>query len=409
MMSSACRFFRPFSGLLVLLVLAGCQGGQSQGGFQYLPLFGNGAKDPTPAIAEVNGIKITARDLDIFLENMPSAQQSKFAGEDGRRLALGRMIDQTLLALGAVENKLYNDPDVAHQLIAQRRITLEKSMRNFGLLRGRDPSEEEIRDFFMDNRAKYRQLGTVKARHIEVMTEADAQLVYKRLTKGGPGNDFPHLVQEFSVNAETAAQEGDVGWFNKGGFVGGIRSPQIFTAKVYDLAAGVNPPVQVGDRWHVVEIRDREFERPSTFAEARGVVLQEMLPGYQDAIIKDYLLDARRKWPVQMFGEFAPGMGMTAEELFSRAIALKNPDEKVEMLDLIHTDFPNSGRADEALFMAAQVVMEASADLRIAERYLSLLIKEYPDSELFDDATFMRDNLYNPEVMNPRSIEDLKQ
>ena len=45
----------------------------------------------------------------------------------------------------------------------------------------------------------------------------------------------------------------------------------------------------------------------------------------------------------------------------------------------------------------------------MAERYLTLLLKEYPASDLAADATFLRDNLYNPKVMNPESIEDLKQ
>ena len=108
-------------------------------------------------------------------------------------------------------------------------------------------------------------------------------------------------------------------------------------------------------------------------------------------------------------GRFAPGQGLSVEELFTRAMAVADPMQKIELLNLVHSDYPESGRADDALFMAANVALETWADVKVAERYLRLLLEDYPDSDLAGDAQFLMDNLYNPDVMNPSSVEDLRK
>ncbi len=397
------RFSRLLTLVAFMAALAICAGCGDKGAGsprdKFLPLFGDGSHDTTPVIARVGDIEITDMDLDLYLDELPNAQRDKYKGPDGRRLALKRMVDQAVMALGAIDEELYRDQDVARALISLRRNTLDSAMRNYGLLRGQQPDEEAVRKFFQDNRDKYRELGLVRARDVVTLTKEDADEAYRRLQAGGRGNDFAHVVKDLCVNQDVKDKDGEIGWFNKGGFVPFIRNAKVFSSKAYDLKDGLNPPFKVSDRWHVVEILQRQPERPMTFAEAHDKALQEMLPGYQDAIIKDYLLSARSKYDVQMLGEYAPGKGMTADEIFARAMALKDPQQRIDLFTLIHTDYPRSDRADDALFMAAQVAIEQWEDVRIAGRYLKMLIGEYPDSELIDDATYLRDNLYNPEVI----------
>ncbi len=159
----------------------------------------------------------------------------------------------------------------------------------------------------------------------------------------------------------------------------------------------------------MVEVLKRENERPMTFSEARAKVELDMMPAWQDALIKDYLVSARKEHQVEMMGDFAPGKGLTADELFQRAMTVKDAGRKIELLNLIHTDYPESDRADDALFLAATVAIDTWTDVKVAERYLRILLEEYPDSDLAEDAKFLKDNLYNPEVLNPKSMEDLRK
>jgi len=402
-----------------LLALSGCQGDATPSassstrtlarGFTWQPLYGDGTNDASGIIAKVGEVEITARDLELYLDEMPSVNQVEFQGPMGERLLLSRMIENALLVQGGVKEKVFNDPDVARTLIAERRNTLKSGMINYGLLRGKSPSEEEQRTFFMNNRDNYRQLGVVDARHIECKTKADADEAYQRLVKGGPGNDWMSVLVSTTVNEESKALEGSTGWFNQGGIIPYIAGSKKFTAQAYDLDVGLHPPFMIADRWHVVEILSRHNERPMTFAEARNQVEIDMLPAWQDAIIRDYLLAARQEFPVEMLGRFAPGQGLTVEELFAQANAVTDGEKKIELLNLIHTDYPESGRADDALFMAALTAIDTWTDIQVAERYLRLLLEEYPDSELAEDAQFLKDNLYNPDALNPQSIEDLRK
>ncbi len=392
------------------LSLVGCQESDSAAGsFQWKPLYGDFTNDTSPVVAEVGDIQIRERMVKLYIDELPPKLKKEFLGPDGERLALKKMIDQALLVYGAMDQKIYTDQDVARQLISQRRNTLAYAMRNYGLLRDNEPSDEELREFYNDNKEDYRQQGLVMSRHVECLNRDDADLAYQRLTTGGPQNTFPKVVDEMSVNKDTKKEGGVTGWFAKGGFIPFIRNSEEYANKVYDLDIGLHPPIKVADRWHVVEVTHREYERPQTFTEARDKVMVDMLPGWQRAVVKDFLLSERKKYPVRMLGEYAPGKGATEEELFRRALAVTDAEKKLELLSMIHTDFPDGDRADDALFVSANVALETWQDARIAERYLLMMLEEYPDSELADDAKYLLDNLYNPKVMNPQSIEDLQQ
>ncbi len=413
---------RLFVFLLVvssLALLTACQEGSSSSAgsgsralaknFQWQPLFGDGANDGSHAIARVGDIEITARDLELYLDEMLPADQSKYVGPEGERLLLKHMIKVVFLVQGAVDKKLFNDQDVARTLISHRRRALQSAMLNYGLLRGRKPSEEELREFFKNNRRDFRMLAIINARHIECLTKDEADEAYERLVTGGRGNDWISVMVDFSVNEDSKAQEGSVGWFNKDGFIPFIRGSKNFTNAAYDLEIGLHPPFQIINRWHVVEIIKRNKERPMTFSEAKDKVKNAMMPAWQEAIVQDFMLEARKQTNVEMLGKFAPGKGMNVDELFARALAVSDVEHKIELLNLIYTDYPESHRADDALFMAASVSLNNWVDKRVAERYLRILLKEYPDSELAEDAQFLKDNLYNPEVLNPQSMEELRK
>jgi len=392
------------------LFLASCTGQkEEEKEFQWKPIFGNGLHDSSPVIATVGDLKITQLDLDLRFDELPPKLKKNFQGEEGQRLLLKEMVEQTLMVMGAVEKSLYNDTDVARTLISQRRSTLDLAMRNYGLLRDNVPTEEEIRDYFDKNREQFRQEGMVLARHIECLDRDSADKAYARLMQGGLENDFAHVSKDFNRNIESGKNGGELGWFNQGGFVPGLVNSSEFTTKAFDLEIGVSAPFRVGNRWHVVEILKKQYGRPMTFTEARDMVLNAMLPGHQDQIIKDYFQEARKQHPVVMTGRYAPGQGLSAETLFKRGMAIADPDAKLDMFALVFTDFPTSDKADDALFMSAMVALDSWSDRRVAEGYLRRLLTEYPDSELTEDAQFLKDNLYNPKALNPSSIEELRQ
>ena len=394
-----------------LLILAGCQAAGDRADFEYLPIFGDGTSDNSPVVATVNGVAITQRDMDYHLEELKLAKfkTKKYEGPEGQRLLLKEMVDQVILVQKAVGTQIYNEPSVARSLVSGRRTTLAMAMKEVGILKGQEPTQEDLQDFYMANRDKYNKEGIVQARHVECRTKEDAERAYELLRKGGWENRFPVVLKDFSVNAVTASNEGNLGWFNEGGYIPSIEDPKTFTTLVFDFPNGINPPIQVGRSWHVVEILDREYARGMTFGEARRQVLIDMNQEFQSNLIKDYLMEARKSSEVVFHGVFAPGQGLTADELFARAQAVADPNQKLDLFKMIYTDFPESDRADDALFLSGNLALDVLMERREGAGYLSRLLKEYPDSELVPDTQFLLENLNNPKAMNPTSIEDLRQ
>lgn len=398
----------PVLAILALgLALASCadQSGTRKGEERY---FGDGSKDISEVVARVGDYEITRRDMDLAYEELVPRVQRRFDGEEGRQLLLKRMVDEVLLAQGALEMNLTAHPDVGQTLITSRRRILGEAMRNIGIIEGKEPTEEEIQEFFKDNRREFMQQPAVLARHIECLTLERAQEAYQLLKDDSSAFTFMKVAADFSVNKKTLGQNAELGWYNPTGVIPHIQNGKEFIAKTFNLGLGVHPPLQVGDRWHVVEILKEKPGRPMTYNEARDLAYNMMLPAHNDGLVKDYLLSVRKTTPVQLLAEFTPGGGVDPATLMQRAASVGDPDARIDYYRLIYTDFPHSEQADDALFMSAMVCIDNYVDRRMASRYLDRLLKEYPESELVDDASYLLENLYNPEGMAPKSIEELR-
>lgn len=395
---------------VVLAALAGCQdAGTDNGEFAWKPLYGDGGADNSAVIATVAGLEITENDLNLRFDELPPQTKKRYEGEEGRRLLLKKMVETVWMARGAVDRELYNRTEVSRTLISQRRVALERSMQAFGLFEENAPAVEQLQAFFMANRDRYQIQGRVLARHIECASRADAQTAYDRIVSGGRTNTFPYLVKEYSVNRLTAEEEGSLGWFNEGGFIPNVRNSDQLSKALYNLPEGLNEPVYASGAWHVVEIQRREPPRPQTFNEARTTAEQDFLPTFQEQLINEYLAGARETYPVEYAGRYAPGGGVSDEALFQRARLLADPEAQLEVLSLVIDEFPDSDRRDDALFLAAQAVLDRWADTRQASIYLQRLVDEHPDSELVDDAQYLLENMHNPKAWAPESIEDLRR
>jgi len=376
------------------------QGAKVQGA-----IFGDGMNDPSPVIAEVDGYKITQRMLDIRSEELPKELKQRYQGEVGKRLLVRQMVDEVLRFREAERRKLENIPEAARVLISQRRITLDTSLTN-ALIAEKQPSVEEIRAYYQANKDQYARLGTMHAGHIECATESQARAAYNEAKKDGA--QFVRLVEKYSSNEDSKARGGDLGWFNKGGFVPQMPESRAFTTAIWDLEKGVNPPIEVAGKWHVVNVYERQYDRPQTLEEAYDAVARDMLPTYQAGLLKAWVDNARADAKIEYFGDYRPGKGRTARELLDRAMNLKDVQQKMDLYQLIAEDYADDELADDALFLAANEALDTWGDRGQAGGLLGVLLKKYPSSEYAADAQYMIDNMGRPDFAKPKSIEDLR-
>lgn len=136
--------------------------------------------------------------------------------------------------------------------------------------------EEALRDFYQRTVADFASPEQRRARHILVAADGErdlasaralAQSLYERIQAG---EDFAALAAEFSDDDGSAAQGGDLGWAERGFFVGP------FEEALFELEAGeVSPPVETVFGFHVIRLDEvREGELPA-FEEMRAELLED--------------------------------------------------------------------------------------------------------------------------------------
>lgn len=81
------------------------------------------------------------------------------------------------------------------------------------------------------------------------------------------------------------------------------------------------------------------------------------------------------------------------------AISFNKVDEGITLFEKLITDFPQSRRAPEALFMQAFTYENVKKDMAAAGEYYNRFVLKYPTHYLADDARMMMKYLGNPDQM----------
>ncbi|MBD3222393.1 hypothetical protein GF314_14255 [bacterium] len=397
--------------LLLLVALAGtlamgaCGGGGSAAGDgEGRAIFGEGEVDNTRVVARVDGEPITERMLDLRVEELTPAEKSRFEGPEGRRLLVRKMVDEMLAVRDAEERKLQLQPDVVRAMNVHYRMTMNQAHRN-ALVADVEPSIDQVREYFEDHRDDYVKLGTMHASHIQCASRARAQEAYEELQRG---RAFATVAAEYSENKQSLANGGSLGWFNREGFIPGIVDSDEFTVAIWDLELGVNPPIEHAGQWHVVKVHQRRPQQRQTLDEAYARVEADLLPVLQRDAIDAWLQGAREQADIEYFGEFRPGHGKTARELLERAFYAKDPQKKADILQLLVDDYPDDELTDDALFTLGNLYLDTWGDRRHASLYLTALVRKFPGSDYAPDAQYILENMDKPGFSRPERIEDLQ-
>jgi hypothetical protein len=414
---SPLRHLRPW-GIAVLLAafacaLSSCQrpaAGAGGAGPDYRGIFGNGFKDASPVLAKVGDLEISRNDFDRRYGELPDKMKKQYSGEGWEKRFLRFMTDEALSYQEAQKRNLARDPEIGQLLVSSQRYVLINALRERALAKEAKPTEQELHDYYERTRDSYTVLGILQARHIQCRDRQTAWEAYRAIRAAvNPEAEFPRQVAKHSVNAESAKQGGELGWFNKGGVIAAIPYGTRFTEVVWEWPMGLHEPVEINGDWHVVELQRRERDRTLSFEEARDRVMKALLPMVKQKHIDDFLRQARRTTKIEYFGEFAPGGGVNPRDLIRLAQLAATPEEKLELLKQVLDEYPESDYVDDAQFLAANLYLDAWSDVPFAAKYLDDLLREHPDSEYAGQARYLLDNITKPNFGQPGSAPDLKR
>lgn len=216
-------------------------------------------------LATVNGQDVTDEDVALILRAMPGANYDALPAETKQQI-LDKAIERKLLMDQAIKSGVEKDKEYIEALDAIKKelaleIWMKKEFDNTKV------SEADIKKFYDANPDNFVEPERVRARHILVDTEADANRVIKDLgnLKGEALlNKFSDLAKKDSK--DPAGQNGgELGWFSKNQMVKPF-SDAAFALKKDEFT---KKPVQTQFGYHVILIEDKQPSKKTDFKDAK--------------------------------------------------------------------------------------------------------------------------------------------
>ncbi len=241
------------------------------------------AADPEAAPAEKNPVVATVNGKDIRLADVFRVKQQLPDPYRGYPIHLmfdqlvDMVIDRNLVAAEARSRGLAESKDVRETMARVEEQVLERTLM-----------EQYIREKVTDDalHAEYDKMvetaeggEQIRARHILVETEAEAQQVIEELAGGA---DFAQLAADRSTGP-SKTKGGDLGYFGEGEMVAE------FSEAAFTLQPGesTKEPVQTQFGWHVIKVEDRRKAEPPSFEESKDQLTAEVSREIGAAFVKD--------------------------------------------------------------------------------------------------------------------------
>ncbi len=245
-------------------------------------------------LATVGNIQITTSDLQAKLDSLPAQYASFYSSEEGKKKLLEQLVQEKLFYLSGKAKNIEKDAEVVTALEKMR----EDVIMNYYLKKEMEKvtvSDKEIKDYYEKNKDKYMAEASIRASHILVKEQADAQAILKELQAG---KSFEELAKEKS-SCPSAKNGGDLGYFTRGQMV------KPFEDTAFALKAGeVTPtPVQTQFGWHIIKVTDKKEAQQKDFSEIKGDIRSQLLYEKQKQKINDLSAAARQKYSVVISGE----------------------------------------------------------------------------------------------------------
>ncbi|HLS88688.1 MAG TPA: peptidyl-prolyl cis-trans isomerase [Sphingobacteriaceae bacterium] len=272
----------------VALLVAAC-GGSGAGGDM----------NPREVVAVVDGTEITAgrlyqamvaeygqRALDNLITQVLIENEAKKAGvsvsdaeidqrfdevaEDyGGRETFEMLLEQSGFSVDSVRNELYMD------LLVKKILAPTV-----------DVSDEAVAAYYEENQDRFAVPDRVHTRHILTETEEEAREVLQRLQDG---EDFAAVAAEVSTDPSAAANDGDIGWQERGALV-----DEYFDAAFAAEPGQIIGPVESIFGFHVIELIAKEEGRSPDFEEVQEDV--------REALLDEKVGEAMGPWLMELHG-----------------------------------------------------------------------------------------------------------
>jgi peptidyl-prolyl cis-trans isomerase C len=207
--------------------------------------------------------------------------------------------------------------EIFQQQLQQRKMTVEQlrtdtraSLQITALLQAELEAKttvtpEQVNDFFVKNPAAFQQGERVKASHILVRVQANADPAEREKARAKAaglladvkaGQDFAALAKQYSDDPGSGAQGGDLGFFQRGQMV------PPFEQAAFALAVGQTSDLVTSDfGFHIIRVTDKQPGRTQTLDEVRPEIEQYLVGQNREQQTRLFVEALKAKGKVEIY------------------------------------------------------------------------------------------------------------
>ena len=224
-------------------------------------------------LARVNGTEITDEDVKIATDDIGQSLPQQIEGPARQAYILDYLIDAKLVAQKAEADKMGEGPEFAKKVAYYRDKILMEDL--LGKVAKDAASDAAIQKTYDDVAKQQKPEEEVRARHILVENEADAQAALKRLKSG---EDFAKVANEMSK--DPGSKGGELGWFTK------ERMVPEFAEAAFKMQPGqISDPVKSQFGWHIIQVEERRQKQFPPLDQVRDQVTRYVVQKSQSELI----------------------------------------------------------------------------------------------------------------------------
>jgi peptidyl-prolyl cis-trans isomerase C len=262
---------------LCLALVVGCQSKSSQEGKK--------GQSGGQTVAEVNGAVITTTDFKKEAENLPPYLRPMAETPDGKKELLDTMIIREIIMQQAQKDGIDKGQAVTDKLEELKKRVIVEAYLKKKLEQQANITDADLQKYYDQNKDKFQSGDQVRASHILVKTEKEAQEILGQIKNGG---NFEELAKKYSIDS-AKAMGGDLGWFSKGSMIPDFEKVA-FGMKVGDISNVVK--TQFG--YHIIKLTGKRPAGIRSFAEAKEQIKAKLLPEKQQEIFQKLKDDLKK-------------------------------------------------------------------------------------------------------------------
>ncbi|SHK52262.1 peptidylprolyl isomerase [Paramaledivibacter caminithermalis] len=239
-------------------------------------------------LATVKGKAITEMDVNALLQNLIAQGNMNFNNEQGKKQLLDELINQELFYNEALDNNY----DKEEEFLKELEINKVNILKNYALrklLNSVNVTEDEVVNYYNNNKESFKTPESVKASHILVKTEEEANKILDEIEKG---LDFEEAAKKYST-CPSKERGGDLGFFTKGKMV-----PEFENAAFSMEKGGISKPVKTQFGYHIVKLVDKKEPVINSFEQVKDQIRNFLLGRKQNNLYVSKTTELRNKYEV---------------------------------------------------------------------------------------------------------------